>query len=155
MSIDIGIGDNARKEISDALAKVLADSYLLYLKTHGYHWNVKGPSFQQLHALFEEQYREIWDAVDEIAERIRALDHEAPASYAAFAKLASVQESETLPDAEGMVADLVKANEAVLKTVRAAMPAAQDGGDEATFDLMVQRLSAHEKAAWMLRSHLA
>ncbi|GAB5470176.1 MAG: Dps family protein [Rhodospirillales bacterium] len=154
MSIDIGIGDNARKEIGDGLAKVLADTYFLYLKTHGYHWNVKGPHFGQLHGLFEEQYRELWDAVDEIAERIRALGHDAPGSYAALAKLASVEESESVPDASGMLADLVKGNEAVLKTVRAMMPSAQEGGDEATFDLMVERLSAHEKAAWMLRSHL-
>ncbi len=154
MTIDIGIGNNARKEISDGLAKVLADTYVLYLKTHGYHWNVKGPHFQQLHALFEEQYREMWDAVDEIAERIRALGHDAPGSYAAMAKLASVEEREDVPKASEMLADLVKGNEAVLKTVRAVMPTAQDGGDEASFDLMVERLSAHEKAAWMLRSHL-
>ncbi len=154
MSIDIGIGDNARKEISDGLAKVLADTYLLYLKTHGYHWNVKGPHFQQLHALFEEQYREMWDAVDEIAERIRALGHDAPGSYRAMAKLASVEEREDAPKANEMLADLVKGNEAVLKTVRAVMPAMEGGGDEASFDLMVERLSAHEKAAWMLRSHL-
>jgi len=154
MTIDIGIGDNARKEISDGLAKVLADTYLLYLKTHGYHWNVRGPHFQQLHALFEEQYREMWDAVDEIAERIRALGHDAPGSYQSMAKLASVEEREDVPKAGEMLADLVKGNEAVLKTVRAVMPSAQDGGDEASFDLMVERLSAHEKAAWMLRSHL-
>ncbi len=152
--MNIGIGDNARKEISHALAKVLADSYLLYLKTHGYHWNVKGPHFQQLHALFQEQYDEVWAAVDDIAERMRALGHDAPGSYAAIAKLASVEEREDVPNATGMLQDLIKANEIVLHTIRAAMPAMQDGGDEASFDLMVQRLTAHEKAAWMLRSHL-
>lgn len=152
--MDIGIGDNARKEISDGLARVLADSYLLYMKTHGYHWNVKGPHFQQLHALFQEQYDEVWAAIDDIAERIRALGHDAPGSYAAIAKLASVEEREDVPNATGMLQDLIKGNEAVLKTVRAAMPAMEEGGDEASFDLMVERLTAHEKAAWMLRSHL-
>lgn len=152
--MNIGIGDNARKEISDGLAKVLADSYLLYMKTHGYHWNVKGPHFQQLHALFQEQYDETWAAVDDIAERIRALGHDAPGSYAAIAKLASVEEREDVPNASGMLQDLINGNEAVLKTIRAAMPSMEEGGDEASFDLMVQRLTAHEKAAWMLRSHL-
>lgn len=152
--MNIGIGDNARKEISDGLARVLADSYLLYMKTHGYHWNVKGPHFQQLHALFQEQYDETWAAVDDIAERIRALGHDAPGSYAAIAKLASVEEREDVPNASGMLQDLINGNEAVLKTIRAAMPSMEEGGDEASFDLMVQRLTAHEKAAWMLRSHL-
>ncbi len=152
--MDIGIGDNARKEISDQLAKVLADSYLLYLKTHGYHWNVKGPHFAQLHELFGEQYNDIWTAIDEIAERIRALGHDAPGSYAAMAKLATVEEREDVPNASGMLQDLVKGNEALLRTLRSAMPSMQDGGDEASFDLMVERLSAHEKASWMLRSHL-
>ncbi len=152
--MDIGIGDNARKEISDGLARVLADSYLLYLKTHGYHWNVKGPHFQQLHALFQEQYDEVWAAVDDIAERIRALGHDAPGSYAAIAKLATVEEREEVPNASGMLQDLVKGNEVVLRTIRSAMPAMEEGGDEASFDLMVQRLAAHEKAAWMLRSHI-
>ncbi|MEQ8652326.1 MAG: Dps family protein [Kiloniellales bacterium] len=152
--MNIGIGDNARKEICDGLAGVLADSYLLYMKTHGYHWNVKGPHFQHLHALFQEQYNEIWAAVDDIAERIRALGHDAPGSYAAIAKLASVEEREDVPNASDMLQDLIKGNEAVLKTIRAAMPSMEEGGDEASFDLMVQRLTAHEKAAWMLRSHL-
>jgi len=154
MGIDIGIGDNARKEICEGLSKVLADTYLLYLKTHGFHWNVTGPRFQQLHTLFEEQYREMWAAIDDIAERIRTLGFHAPASYGAFTKLASIEEQDESPEAEQMLADLVKGNEAVLKTLRAALPAAQDAGDEATVDLLVGRLSVHEKAAWMLRSHL-
>jgi len=152
--MDIGIGDNARKEISDGLARVLADSFLLYAKTHSYHWNVTGPQFSSLHALFEEQYNEVWTAVDEIAERIRILGYPAPASYGAMAALATVEESETLPDAKGMLTDLVAANEAVMKTIRKVLPTVEEGGDEATLDLMVGRLTAHEKAAWMLRSHL-
>lgn len=154
MTIDIGIGDNARKDISEGLAKVLADTYLLYLKTHGYHWNVRGPRFQVLHTLFEEQYREMWEAVDEIAERIRTLGFDAPTSYGTFTKLGTIEERDAVPPAEEMIADLVKGNEAVVKTLRASLPPAQDAGDEATVDLLIGRLAAHEKAAWMLRSHL-
>ncbi len=153
--MDIGIGNNARREISDGLARVLADSFLLYAKTHSYHWNVKGPNFRSLHLLFEEQYNEIWSAIDDIAERIRALGFDAPGSYAAMAKLATIEEHDEVPDAKEMVEDLVRGNEALMKTIRAAMPAMQEASDEASFDLMVQRLSAHEKGAWMLRSHLA
>lgn len=155
MGIDIGIGDNARKDISDGLARVLADTYLLYLKTHGYHWNVRGPSFTQLHGLFEEQYREMWAAVDEIAERIRTLGQDAPSSYAGFTRLASIEEADGVPEARQMVADLVKGHEAVVKTIRKMLPKAQEAGDEASVDLLVGRLGAHEKTAWMLRSHLA
>ncbi len=151
-AIDIGIPEADREAIADGLSRVLADSYTLYLKTHNFHWNVTGPMFQTLHTMFEVQYNELALAVDELAERIRALDFHAPGSYAAYARLASIEDDEEVPQAEEMVRRLVKGHEAVARTARAVFAATEKGGDEATADLLTQRLLVHEKTAWMLRS---
>ncbi len=154
MTIDIGIPEADRKAIADGLARVLADSYTLYLKTHNFHWNVTGPMFQTLHLMFEQHYTELATAVDEIAERIRSLGFPAPGSYAAYARLTAIEEAEDVPAAEDMIRDLVKGHETVARTIRSVFPAAEKGGDEATADLLTQRLQVHEKTAWMLRSLL-
>lgn len=152
MKIDIGIEERVRKQIAAGLSRVLADSYLLYLKTHGFHWNVTGPQFTSLHALFMTQYTELATAVDDIAERIRALGELAPGSYAQFAALASIREEPGAPPAEEMVRQLVSDHEALTRTIRAVLPVAQEARDEATVDLLVGRLGLHEKTAWMLRA---
>lgn len=154
VAIDIGIDPKSRKAIADGLARVLADTYTVYLKTHGFHWNVTGPMFQTLHLMFMTQYTEAWTAVDLIAERIRALGHMAPGSYAAFAKLAAVKEENTVPNAKTMIKILVKDHERVAKTARAVLPVAEKADDQPTLDLITQRLQWHEKTAWMLRSLL-
>ncbi len=152
--IDIGIDEKERKAIADGLSRLLADTYTLYLKTHNYHWNVTGPMFNTLHLMFETQYNELALAVDLIAERIRALGVSAPGSYAAFAKLSSIQESDKVPGATDMIADLVKGQETVVRTARKIFPVADGAHDEATADLLTQRIQLHEKTAWMLRSML-
>jgi starvation-inducible DNA-binding protein len=154
MDIDIGINESERKEIAAGLSRLLGDTYLLYVRTHGYHWNVTGPQFNTLHLMFEQQYNELALAVDLIAERVRALGFPAPASYAEFTRLSSLSEDEDLPRAEEMVRRLVKAQEVVVRTARSVFPAAERAGDEATADLLTQRLQIHEKTAWMLRSML-
>lgn len=155
MQIDIGISEDARGKIADGLGRLLADSYTLYLKTHNYHWNVTGPHFTTLHTMFEEHYTELATAVDDIAERIRALGFPAPGSYKEFGKLTSIEEAEGVPEAMEMVADLVRAHEAVIKTGRSIIPDAEAANDEVTADLVTTRLEIHEKTAWMLRSLLA
>jgi starvation-inducible DNA-binding protein len=155
MDINIGIAQNDRKAIADGLARLLADSYTLYLKTHNYHWNVTGPMFQTLHLMFEAQYTELALAVDLVAERIRALGEFAPGSYAAFAKLTSISEETGRPDAQTMIRNLVLGQEAVTKTARAIVPIADAANDEPTLDLLTQRMQVHEKNAWMLRSLLS
>ena len=155
MDMDIGIGNKDRRQIADGLSRVLADTYTLYLKTHNYHWNVTGPMFQPLHVLFEQQYNELALAVDTIAERIRALGHVAPGTYGAFAKLTSITEEDGVPAAMTMIANLVKGHETVARTAREVFSIADKANDQPTADLMTQRMEAHEKAAWMLRSHLA
>lgn len=152
MDVQIGIDKEQRQQIADGLSKLLADSYTLYLKTHNYHWNVEGPLFSSLHNLFEEQYQELATAVDEIAERIRALGVLAPGSYSAFADLTRIEEETGHPAAEDMVRNLVKSHEAVARTAREAFPAAEQASDEPTADLLTQRMHIHEKSAWMLRS---
>ena len=154
MKIDIGIEAGDRKAIADGLARVLADSYALYLKTHNFHWNVTGPMFQTLHTLFMEEYTEQWNALDLIAERIRALGHPAPGSYKQFAKLSSIPDEEGVPAAHEMIGQLVEAQEAVARTARSVFPLAEQAGDQPTADLLTQRLQVHEKNAWMLRSLL-
>jgi starvation-inducible DNA-binding protein len=152
--IDIGIGDADRKKIAEGLSRVLADTYTLYLKTHNFHWNVTGPHFNTLHTMFEGQYTELAAAVDEIAERIRALGHPAPGSYAEYGRLTSIKEAEGIPAAKEMIAQLVEGQETVVRTAREAFPAAEKAGDEPTADLLTQRMQIHEKTAWMLRSML-
>lgn len=153
-SIDIGIGESERKAIAEGLSHLLADTYTLYLKTHNYHWNVTGPMFNTLHQMFETQYTELATAVDEIAERIRALGYPAPGSYSQFTKLSVIKESDGVPAAEEMIADLVKGQEAVVRTARKVFPAAEAAADEPTADLLTERMTIHEKTAWMLRSLL-
>lgn len=154
MQIDIGITDENRKEISQGLAHVLADSYTLYLKTHNFHWNVTGPMFSTLHQMFEEQYTELATAVDEIAERIRSLGFYAPGSYKQFMDLTSITEETSIPTAQQMIRQLVEGHEAVARSARKVSATAGDADDEPTADLMTQRLQVHEKTAWMLRSLL-
>ncbi|HEY9042916.1 MAG TPA: Dps family protein [Rheinheimera sp.] len=155
MKINIGISEEQRKAIAQGLAVLLADTYTLYLKTHNYHWNVTGPMFQTLHTLFETQYTELAVAVDDIAERIRALGEFAPGSYKEYAKLTSIKEADSIPSAEEMIKDLVKGQEAIAKTARSIVPTADEASDEVTLDLLTQRMTVHEKTAWMLRSLVA
>jgi starvation-inducible DNA-binding protein len=155
MKIDIGISKTDRNTIAGGLSKVLADSYSLYLKTHFFHWNVTGPMFQTLHLMFETQYNELALAVDLIAERIRALDHIAPGTYSAYAQLTAIPESKGVPKAKEMIKELVEGHETVARTARSLYPAVQKANDEATADLLTQRIQVHEKTAWMLRSLLA
>ena len=153
-AIDIGIEQEARQAIAEGLSRLLADSYTLYLKTHNYHWNVTGPLFNTLHLMFEQQYTELATAVDEIAERIRALGEPAPGSYGAYARLTRIAEDDGVPTAEEMMRNLVTAQEAVVRTAREIFPVAEGAHDEPTADLLTQRMQVHEKNAWMLRSHL-
>ncbi len=155
MNINIGIEESARKDIVEGLSKVLADSYTLYLKTHNYHWNVTGPMFQTLHLMFETQYTELALAVDVIAERIRSLGERAPGTYSEFGKLTSIKEDTAVPSARDMIANLVTAHETLIRTARSVFPKAEKASDEATADLLTQRIRLHEKTAWMLRSLLA
>lgn len=154
MKIDIGISQKDRKKIADGLSRVLADTYTLYLKTHNFHWNVTGPMFETLHLMFERHYTELWTAVDVIAERIRALGVPAPGTYAELLALSSVKEQRGVPAAPAMIAALVEGHETVIRTARALVPLAEPANDQATLDLVTQRLQSHEKTAWMLRSLL-
>ena len=156
-AIDIGISQGDRKKIAEGLSKFLADSFTLYLKTHNFHWNVTGPMFNALHNMFEQQYTEQWGALDDIAERTRALGFNAPGSYAEFIRLSSLPEEPGLaeaPDWREMVRQLTVGNEAVARTARKVLNTADDAGDDPTVDLLTQRLQTHEKYAWMLRSLL-
>lgn len=155
MKIDIGINAKDRKKLANGLARLLADSYTLYLKTHGFHWNVTGPMFNTLHGMFMTQYTELWTALDEIAERMRALDHFAPASGAQYGKLSSIKEETGVPDWKGMVTQLVEGHETCARTARELFRIADAADDQPTADLATTRMEAHEKTAWMLRSLLA
>ena len=153
-AINIGIPVGKREKIAEGLSRLLADSYTLYLMTHNFHWNVTGPMFNTLHLMFMEQYTEQWNALDQIAERIRALGFPAPGTYKEFVKLASVKEVEGAPKALDMVGHLVAAQEATARTARELFPVVEDAADQPTADLLTQRLDIHEKTAWMLRSLL-
>lgn len=153
--IDIGISAKDREAIADGLSRLLADTYTLYLTTHNFHWNVTGPMFNTLHTMFMTQYTELWTALDEIAERIRALGYPAPGSFSQFAELASIKEEVGVPKANDMIRQLVEGHEAAARTIRSVFPAAEQGSDEPTADLLTQRMQVHEKTAWMLRSLLA
>ena len=155
MGIDIGIAKKDREAIAKGLSRLLADSYTLYLKTHGFHWNITGPMFNSLHLMFETQYNEQWLALDQIAERIRSLDLAAPASGAQFSKLSSIKEEAGVPDWKGMVGQLVDGHETAARTAREVFKLADKADDQPTADLATQRMEAHEKTAWMLRSLLA
>jgi len=154
-SINIGISDKDRAAIAQGLSQLLADTYTLYLTTHNFHWNVTGPMFNSLHAMFMAQYTELWNAVDPIAERIRSLGHAAPGSYAQFATLSSLKDAPTTPPkALDMVRILVEGHEGVARTARSLFPLVDKASDEPSADLLTQRLTVHEQAAWMLRSLL-
>ena len=155
--IDIGLSAGERRKIAEGLGHMLADAFTLYLKTHNFHWNISGPMFNSLHVMFEGQYTEQWTALDEIAERMRALGYNAPGSYPEFIKLGSIKEEPGLADAADwreMVRQLVVGNEAVCRSARKVLDVADDADDDPTEDLMTQRLNVHEKNAWMLRSLL-
>lgn len=154
-ALDIGIPADQLTAITDGLSRLLADTYTLYLKTHNYHWNVTGPQFNTLHTMFETQYTELATAVDEIAERIRALGAWAPGSYSEFARLSTVQEADGIPSADAMVAELAADQATIVRTARSVFPAADEAGDEPTADLLTQRMQVHEKTAWMLRAMIA
>jgi starvation-inducible DNA-binding protein len=151
MAIDIGIPERDRQKIAEGLSRLLADTYGLYLKTHSFHWNVEGPMFNTLHLMFMEQYTELWNALDAIAERIRSLGYPAPGTYREFGRLSKIEDTEGVPEAMEMVRLLVLGHETVARTAREVFGAADKGGDESTADLLTQRLQIHEKTAWMLR----
>ena len=154
-AVTLTMGANEDAQVAEALSRVLADTFTLYLKTHNFHWNVIGPMFHTLHLMFEEQYNELWLAGDAIAERIRALGRIAPGSYREFSKLTYLREPETVPSAKEMIAELLRDHETCARTVRWALSVARTAVDAPTEDLLTQRVMAHEKAAWMLRSILA
>ena len=154
MEINTGIPDAQRAAIVQGLSRLLADTYVVYLKTHSFHWNVEGPMFQTLHQMFMEQYTETWNAIDLIAERIRSLGEYAPGTYKEYARLASIQETDGVPKAEAMVRLLIEGQEAIVRTAREVLPIADEASDEPTLDLLTQRMQVHEKNAWMLRSLL-
>lgn len=154
MDVNIGISKDKRTAIAEGLSRVLADSYMVYLKTHNYHWNVTGEHFRSLHTQFEEQYTELAIAIDDIAERIRSLGHRAPGSFREYQELTSIKEDTDQPKALEMVRRLAVDNETILRTARETLPVCQEADDEATIDLLTQRLQVHSKTAWMLRSHL-
>ena len=151
-TIDIGIAPEQRQQIADGLGRLLADTWVLYGKTHGFHWNVTGPMFTSLHGMFDTQYNELWDSLDEIAERIRALGIPAPFGDSKLTKLATISEADSIPAAMEMVAQLMADHEAVARTARSVFEIADTANDQPSADLLTQRLQVHEKTAWMLRS---
>lgn len=154
MDINIGIANDQRKAIAKGLSRLLADTYSLFLKTHNFHWNVTGPMFNTLHTMFEVQYTELFTAVDEIAERIRALGEFAPGSFSAFRNISTITDENSVPVANTMIKTLVQDNETVVRTAREVLPVAEAANDGPSVDLLNQRMQIHEKTAWMLRSML-
>jgi starvation-inducible DNA-binding protein len=153
--IQIGIDRKGREKVATHLSRVLADTYMLYLKTHFYHWNVTGPLFASLHVLLEKQYEQLFDATDVLAERIRALGFFAPGSISVFGGMTAIEDDQgNIPEAMNMIDNLVKGHEAIARTTRAAFKAAEEADDQATMDLLVERMKESDMAAWMLRSHL-
>jgi starvation-inducible DNA-binding protein len=152
--IDIGLDTGARTKVAEGLSKLLADTYAVYLKTHGYHWNVEGPNFGALHTLFMAQYTEMWTAIDEVAERIRALGAYAPQGYGAFGRLSTIEDGRAEQSAEAMLAELIVDHETLIRTARATRTAADQATDDVTAGLIDARVQAHEKHAWMLRASL-
>jgi starvation-inducible DNA-binding protein len=152
--VNTGLDAEARAAVAAGLSKLLADSYAVYLKTHGYHWNVRGPNFAALHTLFMTQYTEMWTAIDDVAERIRALGALAPQGYRTFSNLSGIGDGDAEQAAEGMLAELLQDHETLIQTARDVLPTAQEAGDEVTVSLISDRLTAHEKHAWVLRASL-
>jgi starvation-inducible DNA-binding protein len=153
-AMDTGISTKDRAAIAKGLSRLLADTYVVYLKTHNFHWNVEGPMFQTLHQMFMDQYTETWNAIDLVAERIRSLGHYAPGTYKEYLELARVKETPGQPRAEQMVKLLIEGQEAIVRTAREVLPVAEQADDQPTLDLLTQRMQVHEKNAWMLRSLL-
>ena len=153
-TLDTGITKDQRGRVARELSKVLADSFAVYQKTHGYHWNVRGPEFFSYHNLLEQQYREIWEALDDLAERIRALGEFAPQGASTFANLTSIKDGDPEKDAQQMLEELMRDHETVIATARAAVEIGEAADDGASVDLLNARLAAHEQHAWMLRSSL-
>lgn len=151
-AINIGMSASERQKISQGLSRILAESFLLYMKTHNYHWNVKGPMFQTLHVMFQDQYTELWNALDEIAERIRSLGFAAPGTLKEYLQMASIKEIEGVPTAEEMIRDVLIGSEAVSRLCREVLEMADNATDDPTVDLLTERMQVHEKNAWMLRS---
>lgn len=154
MEMEIGISETDRAKSADALRRLLGETYALYIKTHGYHWNVTGPRFSSLHELFMTQYTELWAALDELAERIRSLGHFAPGSSSEMMAHASIEGDQGVPNAEAMVANLAQGHEAVARAAREGIQIASEAGDDVSADLMTQRATIADKTAWMLRSSL-
>ncbi len=152
--VNIGIDRQDRSDIAEGLSKVLAGTYTLYLKTHNFHWNVTGPLFHSLHELFEGQYRDLAEAVDAIAERIRTIGFPAPGSFSEFMELSPVSETRGIPSTEDMIRLLTEGNEIISREARQVLQRAEEVSDEPTVDLLTQRMQVHEENAWMLRSHL-
>ena len=152
--MDTGISAKDRQAIAKGLSRLLADTYVVYLKTHNFHWNVEGPMFQTLHQMFMDQYTEAWNAIDLVAERIRSLGHYAPGTYREYLELSRVKETPGVPKAQAMVQLLIEGQEAVVRTARELLPLAERADDQPTLDLLTQRMQVHEKNAWMLRSLL-
>jgi starvation-inducible DNA-binding protein len=155
MEVHTSLSVDARKELAEGLGRLQADTFALYLKSHNYHWNVTGPMFRSLHLMFDEQYTELWTAVDEIAERIRSLGHTAPGTMAEFMRLSSVPDEEAIPEAMEMVTDLAEGHEIVALTAKEIVEIAERAGDVATADLATRRVDVSEKSAWMLRATAA
>ena len=153
-AIDVGLSEQERKGIAGGLAELLADTYNLYLKTHYFHWNVTGPRFRELHLMFEEEYTELWQAVDIIAERIRALGEVAPGTYREFSRLSSIPEPDGVPSADATIDEVLRDHETVIRVARKTFTSAEGAGDQVTMDLLTGRMQAHEETAWMLRSML-
>lgn len=154
IKVNMGLTEKDRHGIADGLSRLLASTFTLYLKTHYFHWNVTGMQFVSLHELFDKQYNELFLAVDVIAERIRALGFPAPGTYTAYQKLSLVQEAKNIPKAQGMIQELLNDHETITRNARELFELAEKAGDEATLDLITDRLDEHEKNAWMLRSLL-
>ena len=146
--------NNHQQKIADGLTHLLADTYSLYLKTQNFHWNVTGMNFHSLHLMFEEQYTQLAEAVDVIAERIRALKCKVPASFSAFTKLTSIKDENDILNSKEMLKQLLKDHEAVVMHAYSMLTKSTKAQDEATMDLLVERIREHEKTAWMLRSCL-
>ena len=144
--------DQLASQIAEGLGRLLADTYSVYLKTQNYHWNVRGPLFHTLHAMFEEQYTELAEAIDEIAERIRALGFNAPGSFSEFSRLSTINEATEVPNAQQMIADLIEDQATLVATAKEVFPLVERANDEPTADLLIRRMQVHEKTAWMLRS---
>lgn len=154
MAIEIGLKDTAREQSVDALKRVLGETYALYSKTHGYHWNVTGPNFQALHTMFMEQYTDLWNALDDLAERIRALGYFAPASSSEILEFATIAADNSVPDATTMVANLANGHEILARALRDGIQVTETAGDDVTVDLFTQRAAIADKTAWMLRASL-